>query len=125
MNLPLSNPEAVARLKRLVATAPGASTRAMFGQTACFIDGKMAGGTWGATFMLRLSVEDRAAADHAGFTLFDPMGGRPMSEYRVLPVELADAEVADWFGRALAYTLALPAKAAKAKTAPKTAKLHR
>ncbi|MSP55889.1 MAG: hypothetical protein EXR69_09845 [Myxococcales bacterium] len=118
MNLRLSIPEAVAKLKHLIAATPEASTRAMFRQTACFIDG-MAGGTWGATFMLRLSLADRAAPDLAGCTLFDPMGGRPMSEYRVLPVDLDEADVADWLRRALAYTLGLPPKAPKA---PKSAR---
>ena len=119
MNLRLSIPEAVAKLKHLIAATTGASTRARFGQTACFIDGKMAGGTWGATFILRLSLADRAAADLSGCTLFDPMGGRPMSEYRVLPVDLDEADVAGWLRRALAYTLGLPPKAPKA---PKSAR---
>lgn len=110
MNLPLCNPEAVARLKRLAAATPGASTRAMFGQTACFVAGLMVGGTWGSTLMLRLSPADRLAADSAGFAVFDPRGGRPMSDYRVVPVDLPETEVAAWFARAMAYTLTLPPK---------------
>lgn len=49
MNLPLQHPDAVARLKALAAELPGVSTRAMFGQTACFVGGQMAGGTWGSS----------------------------------------------------------------------------
>jgi hypothetical protein len=117
VNLPLCNPETVGRLKRLVANTPGATTRAMFGQTACFIGGQMAGGTWGSTFMIRLSPEDRARADALGFALFDPVGGRPqsagMSQYRVLPVDLVEAEVMVWFCRAFTYTEGLPAKPAR------------
>ncbi len=125
MNLPLSNPETVARLKAMTAGFPGVTTRAMFGQTAMFVGGQMAGGTWGSTFMLRLSPTERALADDEGCTLFDPMGGRPMSEYRVLPADLPEDEVLAWVARAVAYTRALPPKAAKparpAKKAPKRA----
>ena len=114
MNLPLSNPETVARLKRMVAGLEGVSTRAMFGQTACFAGGQMAGGTWGSTFTVRLSPADRVAADAIGCTPFDPAGGRPMSAYRVLPVEMPESEVEAWFGRAIAYALSLPPKPDKA-----------
>ena len=90
----------------------------MFGQTAVFVGGNMAGGSWGSTFNLRLSSSDRVAADAAGFTPFDPMGGRPMSEYRVLPVDLPDAEVVAWFQRSIAYTASIPPKAEKAARKP-------
>lgn len=119
MNLPLQHPDAVARLKALAADMPGVSTRAMFGQTACFIGGQMAGGTWGSSFMVRLSPADRAEADARGFPLFDPMGGRPMTEYRVLAHDLPAAEISDWLRRAVAYTAALPPKPAKPTRAPK------
>lgn len=119
MNLPLQHPDAVARLKALAAELPGVSTRAMFGQTACFVGGQMAGGTWGSSFMVRLSPEDRAEADARGFPLFDPMGGRPMSEYRVLAHDLPPEDISDWLRRAVTYTAALPSKPAKPARRPK------
>lgn len=121
MNFPLQNPEAVLKLKQIVAGHPGVTTRAMFGQTAFFVAGQMAGGTWGSRFMLRLSPEDRVAADAIGCTPFDPMGGRPMSAYRLLPVDLAEPDIRAWIGRAIAFTASLPPKPASKPRARKVA----
>lgn len=121
VNFPLQNPETVVTLRQIVAGHPGVTTRAMFGQTAFFVAGQMAGGTWGSRIMLRLSPEDRVAADAIGGTLFDPMGGRPMSAYRVLPVDLAESDADAWIGRAIAYTASLPPKPAPKPGARKVA----
>lgn len=123
MNFPLQNPETVVTLKQIVAGHPGVTTRAMFGQTAFFVAGQMAGGTWGSRFMLRLSPVDRVAADAIGCTPFDPMGGRPMSAYRVLPIDLAEPDLSAWMGRAIAYTASLPPKPALKPRARKVAGL--
>jgi hypothetical protein len=47
-----------------------------------------------------------------GASVFDPMDGRPMKEYVVLPPELAEdeREAARWAQRAADYAAALPAK---------------
>jgi len=48
--------------------------------------------------------------------LFEPMPGRPMKEYVVVPPALADsAEVDDWVRRSRAYAGQLPAKKPKAR----------
>jgi TfoX/Sxy family transcriptional regulator of competence genes len=89
--------------------------RKMFGMPAGFIGGNMAAGLHQDTIMVRLAAEDRQARLDAGWSLFEPMPGRPMREYVALPPEVtADVEATrGWIERAAAYVRTLPPKAAK------------
>jgi hypothetical protein len=64
---------------------------------------------------VRLAEPDRAALVAKGGHVFEPMPGRPMREYVVLPkAVLRDRRaLADWIRRGLAHTAAVPAKTAK------------
>ena len=101
-----------------------AERRQMFGYPAGFVNGNMFAGLHEERFVVRLGDADRArllAVD--GATTFEPMKGRPMREYVVLPRSILDdaAELSRWLGRALAHGAALPPKAKKGaakKTAP-------
>ena len=109
MKFPRPSEGAIARLKAAL-PAEGVTLKPMFGQVGMFVNGNMAGGTWGETVTLRLSPEDRLDLEDLGGTVFDPMGGRPMREFRLLPVELVeDAETLQtWVRRAIRATAALP-----------------
>jgi TfoX/Sxy family transcriptional regulator of competence genes len=128
MNFPKPSPELIARMK--AALPPQAQVRPMFGQVAFFLNGNMGGGTWVDSVMLRLSPEDMLDAEDQGATFFDPMGDRPMKDYRLLPAKLvAEAEgMQTWLERAVRATEKLAPKqskvpkAPKAKAAPRTAK---
>jgi TfoX/Sxy family transcriptional regulator of competence genes len=89
--------------------------RKMFGFPAGFIGGNMTAGLHQDTIMVRLSDDERQACLDSGWSLFEPMPGRPMREYVALPVEvMADAaETRSWIERAAAYVRTLPPKAAK------------
>jgi len=52
-----------------------------------------------------------------GATTFEPMAGRPMKEYVVVPATLlaAPEDLEPWVAKALAHGASLPPKAAKAK----------
>lgn len=93
--------------------------RMMFGTPAYFINDNMFAGLHEDHFILRLSKADREALvetfDEA--TQFEPMPGRPMREYMVLPEALYNdaATLQDWLGRSYDYASSLPPKAPKAK----------
>ena len=110
--MPKADPAAVKEYQRLLATTPGAVERPMFGQPAAFVGGNMFLGVFGDQVFVRLGEADRAAAGAAGATPFEPMAGRPMREYVVLPPKLLnDRKAAEgWAARSLKYALGLPPK---------------
>jgi TfoX/Sxy family transcriptional regulator of competence genes len=81
----------------------------MFGSPVYWVNGNMFAGVHQNSLFLRLSEADRqavfAATDEA--TPFEPMPGRPMREYVVLPETLFP----EWVERAHRYALTLPPKA--------------
>ncbi len=85
--------------------------RKMFGYPAGFANGQMCCGLFGKQFFLRLGEGDRKELLRIeGASEFDPMGGRPMREYVVLPdlmLETPD-ELQSWLARSIAYTRSLP-----------------
>jgi TfoX/Sxy family transcriptional regulator of competence genes len=100
------------RFNATVSAMPGASVRKMFGYPAGFVNGQMFTGIFGSSWHVRLSDDDRSALAAAGGLPFEPMPGRPMREYLVLPPQLAadPAAAEPWLDRALAYVQQLPPK---------------
>jgi TfoX/Sxy family transcriptional regulator of competence genes len=103
-----------------------AERRSMFGYPASFANGNMFAGCHQENVVLRLGDEDRAKMlAIPGASVFEPMPGRPMKEYAVVPEGvLEDAKaLRAWTAKAFAYALALPpkAKGAKRSAAKKTA----
>jgi TfoX/Sxy family transcriptional regulator of competence genes len=95
------------------------STKKMFGQPAAFANGNMFFGVFGEKMFVRLSEPDRAEAKNVeGFVPFEPMPGRAMSEYWVLPPSILRnyAEARRWVGRGLSYASSLPQKKRKSKS---------
>src|SRR5512143_121185 len=65
---------------------PMATQRKMFGYPAAFVNGNMFAGLFQEEMFLRLSDEDRAAIrKEYGTPLFEPMPGRPMRGYVLVP----------------------------------------
>ena len=116
-----SPPPLMARFDELSALVPDATRRPMFGYPSCVLRGHMFMSLFGDRLILRLGEEDRRdflARHKTG--LFEPMPGRPMKEYVVVPPSLAtDGAVEDWIARAHKYADGLPAKKPKASRARK------
>jgi TfoX/Sxy family transcriptional regulator of competence genes len=111
-------PALVAQFERVVAGLPMAETRKMFGYPAAFANGQMFLSLFGDSMILRLPEAERAAfIQQHGSHLFEPMPGKPMREYVVVPPALLKSGSAldGWLGKAAAYAQSLPPKAAKAK----------
>lgn len=99
---------------------PGLERRVMFGYPAAFVNGNMFAGLFQDSAMARLppSLAERLIADH-GARPFEPMPGRPMRAYLVLPDEIVEDEArfAETLRAAYAYTAAMPPKAKKPRKA--------
>jgi len=101
----------------LVPTNAGVSTRPMFGNQAAFVNGNMFAGLFGDRLFVRVSDADRATLMREGGSDFEPMPGRAMKGYTVLPEGwIADTEgSARWVEAAFRFTAALPVKEKKPK----------
>ena len=100
-----------------VAGIEGVEVRKMFGYPAALIGGNLTAGLHQENVMVRLPDAERQERLADGWTLFEPMPGRPMREYVALPPEVAADVVAmrHWVERAAAYVRTLPPRAAKPK----------
>ncbi len=105
-----SSSELVARFDELAALAAGADRREVFGYPSCVRHGNMFMGLYEDSLILRLAEPDKAEfLSRYGGELFDPLPGRPMKEYVVVPPTLVgSAEIEDWVRRSLAYAEQLP-----------------
>jgi TfoX/Sxy family transcriptional regulator of competence genes len=112
-----SPPELVARFDELATLVGEADRRQMFGYPSCVLRGNMFMALHEDSLILRLAEPDRAEfRGRYDAALFEPMPGRPMKEYVVVPPAVVDSgEIDDWVRRSLAYAEQLPAKKGKQK----------
>jgi hypothetical protein len=111
--IPRPAPDTVARWRAALTSQPAAVEWTMFGCPCAFVGGNMTAGLYGDDWFVRLPDDERAdllATD--GARPFEPMPGRPMREYAVLPPSIVadDAALATWLSRAVAFSLTLPPK---------------
>jgi TfoX/Sxy family transcriptional regulator of competence genes len=110
-----SDPAIVERFGQILDRHPDVERRKMFGYPAAFVGGNMVTSLHEDSWIVRLPEAEQAEARAAGATSFDPMGGRPMKSYVVLPRPVIDDDdaVAGWVSRAIEHGRALPVKAKK------------
>ncbi|MFH1833414.1 MAG: TfoX/Sxy family protein, partial [bacterium] len=99
---------------------PLVEKRKMFGGLALFVNGNMVGGVHGRKIVLRLGEAEREdALTAAGALPFEPMPGRVMKEYVVVPEAVwGDPDVLeDWIRRSVEYAAGLPPKERKPRKA--------
>ncbi len=116
----LPAPEDLVRVfDKSIQSVPGAEKRKMFGYPAAFANGNMFAGLHQDSYVLRLSPADRSAfLKLPGAKLFEPMPGRTMAEYVVVPKAMttSQTELAGWLAKAFGYAKTLPMKTKKAGT---------
>jgi TfoX/Sxy family transcriptional regulator of competence genes len=118
MKIPKANPNIIKLFEDLTPTATGVTSKKMFGQPAAFANGNLFMGVFGGTMFVRLSEPDRKEArTKAGFVPFEPMPGRAMREYWVLPPSVVESapRARGWVARSLTYVLTLAPKNPKGK----------
>lgn len=88
-----------------------AQSRKMFGYPCCFVNGNMFTGLHQENLIVRLPERQRERLLRVdGAVVFEPMAGRPMSEYvTVPPTMLANKrQLRSWVKKAFDYGLTLP-----------------
>jgi TfoX/Sxy family transcriptional regulator of competence genes len=88
----------------------------MFGNISAFVNGNMFFGVFGNDLFLRLSDEDRVELlKNKGASMLEPMKGKPMKDYVVLPKIWRDRPetVRSWISKSLEWSNKLPPKKPK------------
>ena len=113
--IPKPDEETKALFESVVPDHPGVRIRPMFGNVSAFVNGNMFMGLFGRDLFLRLSDDDRDAVTAAGGGPFEPMPGRPMRDYVLVPgAWLEEApRLREWAARSLEWAAALPPKEQK------------
>ena len=109
-----SPPELIAAFEKAKPSGPSVTARPMFGYPALFLNGNMFAGTYQDKVVVRFG-EERTIAGATTAKTFEPMPGRPMMEYVVVPdaVVKSPAKLRAWVDKAHAYAKKLPAKKAR------------
>jgi len=92
---------------------PEIARRKMFGEIAGFVNGNMVTGLHSGRWFVRLVGDEQSAAlALPGATRFEPMPGRPMGDYVVLPSEVVedDRALSGWLEKAIAVGKSLKPK---------------
>src|SRR5260370_12988145 len=122
MTMPKPSEQAKAAFQKLAPRDPGVPTRHMFGNLSGFVNGNMFCGLFGEDLFVRVSDEDQAKVRKQGGRAFEPMPGRAMTGYVVVPAgwqKKPDGTRA-WIVTALAWSRRLPPKR-RSKNATKAA----
>ena len=121
--MPRAGEAAKAAFQRVLPPDPAVTTRPMFGNLSAFVNGNMFCGVFGDDLFVRVSDEDQAKIRKQGGKPFEPMAGRAMTGYVMVPPgwQKKPDDARAWVAMALAWSKRLPAKGAKpaAKTAAK------
>ncbi|MEO8462501.1 MAG: TfoX/Sxy family protein [Chloroflexota bacterium] len=110
-----SSPETVDRFKAVLErhAAPDVVMKPMFGYPVAWTGGNMWTGLFADEWWVRVSEPDREALlAIPGAHPFEPMPGRSMGRYVVMPPDIAasDAAIDPWLEMALAFTRTMPPK---------------
>ena len=124
MTMPKPSEPAKAAFHKLVPPDPAVSTRPMFGNLSAFVNGNMFCGLFGDDLFVRVSEGDQAKIRKQGGKAFEPMPGRAMTGYVVVPAGWQKKSEATraWIANALSWAKALPPKGAKVAKGAKASK---
>ncbi|MDA4116440.1 MAG: TfoX/Sxy family protein [Thaumarchaeota archaeon] len=114
--MPRSSKQSEALLRSLLPEGKDVALRPMFGNLSAFVRGNMFMGVFGDDLLVRLSESDRAELLRVeGAAVFEPMKGRQMKEYVVVPRSWTrdPAKIKPWVTRSLDWSSKLPAKKPK------------
>jgi len=105
-------PELVARFEALSDVVADADRKLVFGSPTCLVAGHMFFGVHATGLFVKLPEDAAAELVRAGGVPFEPMPGRPMGGFFVLPASLPEQE--QWVRRSYDYARNLPPKKRKA-----------
>jgi TfoX/Sxy family transcriptional regulator of competence genes len=126
MQMPKSPPALIERFDTVASDFPEATRRLTFGFPCLYVGGNMVTGLYGESWHVRVDKDDTEELLRLpGARPFEPMPGRPMTGFTLLPETIVDddAAVREWVGRAIAHVSTMPVKTPKPRPSkPKTAK---
>ena len=107
-----SPPELVERFGAVMDRYPAAARKKMFGYPAAFVGGNMATGLFADRWVVRLPDAEIEPAKAGGAGAFEPVPGKPMKSFVVIPAADVDDDSAidTWVERGLAHAASLPPK---------------
>ena len=107
-----SPPDLVARFAAILDSFDDVQRRPMFGYPAAFVGGSMATCLFADRWVVRLPRDEIDAAVAGGAEPFEPMAGRKMTGFVVVPRADVDddAAIRRWVERGVALAGSLPAK---------------
>jgi hypothetical protein len=107
-----SPPELIERFATVMDRYPDTVRKKMFGYPAAFVGGNMATGLFADQWVVRLPDGEIGPAKAAGASPFEPMPGKPMKAFVVIPSADVDddAAIGAWVERGLAHAASLPPK---------------
>ena len=111
-----SPPELVERFDVVAAEFPDVARRLTFGYPCLYVGGNMVSGLYESRWFVRLGAVDAAnALALDGAAPFEPMPGRPMTGYTLLPPTVIgdDEAIRLWVERAIDFGATLPPKTPK------------
>ena len=120
--MPKPSDEAKAAFARVVPDEPAVTIRPMFGQVSAFVNGNMFCGIFGEELLVRLPDDEIEKVKKKGGRDFEPMPGRKMGGYVIVPGDWRAKPPTALIKSALEATRKLPAKKAANKSAKKSAK---
>ncbi len=118
MKIPRPDEDAKEFFKSILPKDRDVTIRPMFGNLSGFVNGNMFTGLLGNDLFLRLSGKDREELLKVKeASLFEPIKGRPMKEYVVIPSTWREqpALINAWVLRSLEWAKKLPEKKQKSK----------
>ena len=116
MNIPRADENSKELFRSILPDDPGITIRPMFGNISAFVNGNMFAGLFGNDLFVRVSEESRKELlDKKGASLLEPMKGKSMKEYVVIPKAWRNQPeiVRLWVTRSLDWTSRLPPKKTK------------
>lgn len=112
-------PELIETFHDVIPDDPRSELKKMFGCPCCFAGGNLFTGVHQETLFVRLPPGEREELlAEPGASQFEPLAGRKMREYVVVPRRLYTDRDAlrQWVARGFAYALSLPVKESKQKS---------
>jgi hypothetical protein len=113
-----SPPELIERFDSIAADFPEATRRLTFGYPCLYVGGNMVSGLYESSWHVRLGPDDRRELEAIpGAATFEPMPGRPMTGFTLLPPTIVDDDeaVRRWVRKAVAHGATMPPKVPKSK----------
>lgn len=120
-----SPPELVERFESVAVGRPDVERKLVFGYPCLFVGGNMVTGLHEGDWFVRLGpAETSALLALDGARPFEPMPGRPMTGYTLLPTSVVadDGTLGAWVDRSIDFGATLPPKAPKGSKVSKASK---